>query len=108
MIPNRQLQLLIGIVLAALAVVLLMQGKGVPLKDFYNAFSYVVSAIAFILLLWERYLALVAFLPIPAQKARSARHMEGTTRQQLRRSRYTSEEAANRGLYSGATDVLDY
>src|SRR5579863_8794523 len=55
MIPNRQLQVLVGIALAALAVVLFMQGKAVPLKDFYNAFSYVVTALAFILVLWERH-----------------------------------------------------
>ncbi|MFZ3339766.1 MAG: hypothetical protein WA213_02710 [Terriglobales bacterium] len=56
MISNRQLQVLVFTVLAALAVVLFMQGNGVPLKDFYNAFSYVVTAVAFILILWERYL----------------------------------------------------
>src|SRR5438552_13608177 len=56
MISHRQLQVLVMTVLAALAVVLFMQGKGVPLKDFYNAFSYVVTATAFTFVLWERYL----------------------------------------------------
>jgi hypothetical protein len=56
MIPDLQLKALIVVVLAALAVVLFMQGRPVPVSDFYNAFSYVVTSVAFALLLWERYL----------------------------------------------------
>ena len=56
MIPDLQLKAFIGIVLAALVVVLFMQGRPVPASDFYNAFSYVVTGVAFILVLWERYL----------------------------------------------------
>lgn len=56
MIPDRQLKLLAFIIVAALAVVLVMQGHGVPAKDFYNAFSYVVTAAAFLLVVWDRYL----------------------------------------------------
>jgi hypothetical protein len=56
MISNLQLNALIVIFLAVLAVVLLMQGKPVPVNDFYNAFSYVLSAVAVILVLWEKYL----------------------------------------------------
>jgi hypothetical protein len=54
MIPDLQLKALIVVVLAALAVVLFMQGRPVPVSDFYNAFSYVVTSVAFALLLWER------------------------------------------------------
>jgi hypothetical protein len=56
MIPDLQLKALIVVVLAALAVVLLMQGRPVPVSDFYHAFSYVVTGVAFALVLWERYL----------------------------------------------------
>jgi len=56
MVPDLQLKALVVIVLAALAVVLFMQGRPVPASDFYHAFSYVVTSVAFALVLWERYL----------------------------------------------------
>ena len=35
---------------------LLFQGGHVPAREIYNAFSYAVTVVAIVLLLWERYL----------------------------------------------------
>jgi hypothetical protein len=56
MIPDLQLKTLIGLVLTVLAAVLLIQNKSVQATDFYNAFSYVVTAVSIALVLWNRYL----------------------------------------------------
>lgn len=50
------LKWLVGVVLVALTAVLMFQGKSIPFNDIYNAFSYVVSAVAVVLVFWERYL----------------------------------------------------
>lgn len=56
MLTNRQLQTLVGLVLAALIIVLLLQGKNASFSDFYHASSYVVTVVSVALILWERFL----------------------------------------------------
>lgn len=52
---STQTRVLIGLVVVIWAVVLLVQGHPVPL-DYLKAFSYVITGVSFVLLLWERWL----------------------------------------------------
>ena len=56
MLTDRQLQTLVGLVLLALLMVLVLQGRNASFSDLYHAFSYVVSIVSVVLILWERWL----------------------------------------------------
>ena len=58
MITDRQLKVLVGVVLVVLVVTLGIQGKlhGDSASDIFHSYSYLVSALAIILYLWNHFL----------------------------------------------------
>jgi SMODS-associating 2TM, beta-strand rich effector domain len=56
MLTNLQIKILVGCVLLVLVVVSLVQGHALEPTDLVSASSYVVTALGFVLLLWDRWL----------------------------------------------------